>query len=357
MALVEWVVIPDRRRKAVSFAVDLNRSCAASESVMREVIGDRTVDEVLTIGRQEIEAQTLVQLKALSGVYGLGVSIMQVQLKNVHPPQGVQSSFNEVNQAQQEREQMINVANGEYNKAVPKARGEADQQLRAAEGYALSRVNEARGDAERFNALLAEYVKAPEVTRQRIYLETMAEVLPGLERKIILDEKAGGLVPLMSLDPRLKDSIPKDARPKPSNTFERPLRMKASVLFLVAVVIAVLVVLSAAIYIVRKLSSDHHAVRQTGWRSDDQIGHPFQGPSSRKFTGSKNGCWNGTAQPPRCRRRTSSTSSSTRSAVGASVIRCSISSGCAMNAAPNRDSTTSLAARRAIRSRAMNWSS
>lgn len=187
---------------------------AASESVMREVIGDRTVDEVLTIGRQEIEAQTLVQLKALSGVYGLGVSIMQVQLKNVHPPHGVQSSFNEVNQAQQEREQMINVANGEYNKAVPKARGEADQQLRAAEGYALSRVNEARGDAERFNALLAEYVKAPEVTRQRIYLETMAEVLPGLERKIILDEKAGGLVPLMSLDPGLKDSIPKDARPK-----------------------------------------------------------------------------------------------------------------------------------------------
>ena len=217
MALVEWVVqyrIDDAKQYLFAVRSPAETLRAASESVMREVIGDRTVDEVLTIGRQEIEAQTLVQLKALSGVYGLGVSIMQVQLKNVHPPQGVQSSFNEVNQAQQEREQMINVANGEYNKAVPKARGEADQQLRAAEGYALSRVNEARGDAERFNALLAEYVKAPEVTRQRIYLETMAEVLPGLERKIILDEKAGGLVPLISLDPGLKGSIPKDSRPK-----------------------------------------------------------------------------------------------------------------------------------------------
>jgi modulator of FtsH protease HflK len=144
MALVEWVVqyrIDDAKQYLFAVRSPAETLRAASESVMREVIGDRTVDEVLTIGRQEIEAQTLVQLKALSGVYGLGVSIMQVQLKNVHPPHGVQSSFNEVNQAQQEREQMINVANGEYNKAVPKARGEADQQLRAADGYALSRVN------------------------------------------------------------------------------------------------------------------------------------------------------------------------------------------------------------------------
>ncbi|HEY5769716.1 MAG TPA: FtsH protease activity modulator HflK, partial [Terrimicrobium sp.] len=185
MALVEWVVqyrIDDAKQYLFGVRSPADTLRAATESVMRDVIGDRTVDEVLTIGRQEIEVQTLVHLKALSEVYGLGVSIMQVQLKNVHPPRGVQSSFNEVNQAQQEREQMINVANGEYNKAVPKARGEADQRLRAAEGYALSRVNEARGDAERFNSLLAEYLKAPEVTRQRIYLETMAEVLPGLER-------------------------------------------------------------------------------------------------------------------------------------------------------------------------------
>lgn len=207
MALVEWVVqyrIIDAKRYLFNVRDPGETMRDASESVMREVVGDRTVDEVLTIGRQEIENESLLRLKQLSDVYGLGVSVMQVQLKDVHPPRNVQASFNEVNQAQQEREQMINMANGEYNKAVPRARGEADQRIRGAEGYALSRVNEAQGDAARFNALLAEYVKAPEVTRQRIYLETMAEVLPGLERKIILDEKVGGLLPLLNLDAKAK---------------------------------------------------------------------------------------------------------------------------------------------------------
>jgi membrane protease subunit HflK len=203
MALVEWVVqyrVEDAKQYLFGVRSPGETLRASSESVMREVVGDRTVDEVLTIGRQEIENESLNRLKQLSQRFGLGVSIMQVQLKNVHPPRGVQASFNEVNQAQQEREQMINVANGEYNKAVPRARGEADQRLRGAEGYALGRVNEARGDADRFNALLAEYLKAPEVTRQRIYLETMAEVLPALERKVILDESVGGLLPHLSLD-------------------------------------------------------------------------------------------------------------------------------------------------------------
>jgi membrane protease subunit HflK len=203
MALVEWVVqyrIIDARQYLFAVRSPGGTVRDASESVMREVVGDRTVDEVLTIGRQEIENESLERLKKITEHYGLGVSVMQVQLKNVHPPRGVQASFNEVNQAQQEREQLINVANGEYNKAVPRARGEADQKLSGAQGYALKRVNEAQGDAERFNALLSEYLKAPEVTRQRIYLETMAEVLPSLERKVILDEKVGGLLPLLQLD-------------------------------------------------------------------------------------------------------------------------------------------------------------
>jgi membrane protease subunit HflK len=203
MALVEWVVqyrIDDAKQYLFAVRSPKETLRASSESVMREVVGDRTVDEVLTIGRQEIESESLNRLKELAERYGLGVSIMQVQLKNVHPPRGVQASFNEVNQAQQEREQLINVANGEYNKAVPRARGEADQRLRGAEGYALSRVNEARGDADRFSALFNEYLKAPEVTRQRIYLETMAEVLPGLERKVILDQSLTGVLPHLSLD-------------------------------------------------------------------------------------------------------------------------------------------------------------
>jgi modulator of FtsH protease HflK len=207
MALVEWVVqyrIDDA--KAFLFHVrDPEETLRdASESVLREVVGDRTVDEVLTIGRQEIESEALIRLKQLSTRYGLGLAIMQVQLKNVNPPRNVQASFNEVNQAQQEKEQSINIANGEYNKAVPRARGQADQKIREAEGYALKRVNESRGDAERFEQQLTEFLKAPEVTRQRLYLEAMAEVMPLIERKIILDETAGQLLPLLPLDQKAK---------------------------------------------------------------------------------------------------------------------------------------------------------
>jgi modulator of FtsH protease HflK len=208
MANVEWVVqyrIDDAQKWLFHVYQPGSTLRDASESAMREVIGDRTVDEVLTIGRQEIENECLLRLKQLAEVrYELGVSIMQVQLKNVHPPGPVQASFNEVNQAQQEKEQQINLANGEYNKAVPRARGQAEQKVSEAEGYALRRVNEARGDAEKFTAVFTEYVKAPEVTRQRLYLETMQEVLPQLERKIILDEKASSVLPLLNIDPRPK---------------------------------------------------------------------------------------------------------------------------------------------------------
>jgi membrane protease subunit HflK len=207
MANVEWVVqyrIEDPKQFLFNVRDPGSTLRDAGESVMREVVGDRTVDEVLTIGRQEAETFALQGMKEFSQRYGLGIGIMQVQLKNVQPPSMVQSSFNEVNQAQQEREQMINVANGEYNKAVPRARGEASQKITSAEGYALRRVNEARGDGEKFNAQLAEYLKAPEITRQRLYYETIAEVLPQLERKVILDEKAGQLLPLLPLDSREK---------------------------------------------------------------------------------------------------------------------------------------------------------
>jgi membrane protease subunit HflK len=207
MVNVEWVVqyrIEDPKQYLFHVREPGSTLRDAGESVMREVVGDRTVDEVLTIGRQEAEMFALQGMKEFTERYGLGISVMQVQLINVQPPRMVQSSFNEVNQAQQEREQMINVANGEYNKAVPRARGEASQKMTAAEGYALRRVNEARGDADKFNAQLAEYLKAPEITRQRLYYETMAEVLPQLERKVILDDKAGQLLPLLPLDMRDK---------------------------------------------------------------------------------------------------------------------------------------------------------
>jgi membrane protease subunit HflK len=171
-----------------------------TEGVMCEIIGDRTVDEVLTIGRTEIEVESLGRLKEILAHFDMGVSAEQIQLKNVHPPRPVQRSFDEVNRAQQEREQMINEANGEYNRVIPRAKGLAEQRISGAEGFAVQRVNQAEGEVVRFKELLAQYDKAPAITRQRLYLETMNEVLPRLGPKIILDEDAKQFLPLMNLN-------------------------------------------------------------------------------------------------------------------------------------------------------------
>ncbi len=161
-ALVEWVV-QYRIADPVKFLFEVREPRETlryvSESVMREVVGDRTVDEVITIGRQEIESEALTKMQALSTKYAMGISIDQVQLKNINPPKPVQDSFNEVNQAQQEKEKLINEARRDYNKVIPLAEGEKDQRIREADGYRLKRVNEAEGDAARFSALLAEYAR------------------------------------------------------------------------------------------------------------------------------------------------------------------------------------------------------
>ena len=169
---------------------------------MREVIGDRTVDEVITIGRQDVETSALSRMQDLVKLYNLGIRVDQVQLKNVNPPAQVESSFNEVNKAQQDRENMINIANGDYNKVVPKAKGEAEQTIRGAEGYRFKRVNEAEGDATAFKSVLEQYVKAPAITRTRIYYETMAEVVPRMGPKIIIDESLRQLLPILPLSPK-----------------------------------------------------------------------------------------------------------------------------------------------------------
>lgn len=202
-ALVEWVV-QYRISEPVKFLFRVREPEAilrdVSESVMREVVGDRTVDEVITIGREEIEVEALAKMQELASKYEMGISIDQVQLKNINPPGPVQESFNEVNQAQQEKEKLINEARQGYNKVIPLAEGEKDQRIREAEGYKLKRINEAEGDVARFNAVLAEYLKAPEVTKRRIYLETLQQVLPGLRSKIIVDEKTSQILPLLHLD-------------------------------------------------------------------------------------------------------------------------------------------------------------
>ncbi len=198
-ALVEWVV-QFRIQDPKQFLYDVRNPGQTlrdlSEAAMREVIGDRTVDEVITVGRQEVESSALARLQEMAKLYQIGIVVDQVQLKNVNPPRPVQNSFNEVNKAQQDRENMINIANGEYNKAVPKARGEAESSIQAAEGYRFKRINEAEGDVASFNSMFEQYSKSPQITRSRIYLETMAEVIPQAGQKIIVDETLKQWMPI-----------------------------------------------------------------------------------------------------------------------------------------------------------------
>lgn len=173
---------------------------AMTEAVVRQAVGDRTVNEVLTVGRQGVASLVEQNLQALCDQYETGIKVEQVVLQNVNPPDKVKPSFNAVNQAQQEREERINTAQREFNQVIPRARGEAQQTVERAEGYALDRVNRSEGDAARFVALYKEYRKAPEVTRKRIYLETLAKVLPKAGRKVVVDKDVKSLVPLLNLE-------------------------------------------------------------------------------------------------------------------------------------------------------------
>ena len=175
-----------------------------SEAAMRQIVGDRTVNEVLTVGRTEIANSMEEYVQKLCREYSLGVKIDQVVLQDVNPPESVKAAFNAVNEAQQEKETLINQAKSEYNKVIPRARGQADETIQKAEGYATERVNRARGQVARFNDLYFEYIKAPEVTKRRIYLETMANVLPRLGNKIITDQEGNNVLPLLQM--QLKES-------------------------------------------------------------------------------------------------------------------------------------------------------
>jgi len=171
-----------------------------NEAMMRAVVGDHSVTEVLTTGRQEIEDQVKVRLQHLCDQYETGIVVDQVVLQDVNPPDPVKPSFNEVNQAEQERERAINEARSEYNRVIPRARGEALQMIQQAEGYAVDRVNRAKGDVVLFDEVLAAYRRAPEVTRRRIYLETMENVYPKVQKKLLLDDTLEGVLPLLQLD-------------------------------------------------------------------------------------------------------------------------------------------------------------
>ena len=170
-----------------------------SESAMRQIVGDRTVNEVLTVGRAEVamKAQDLIQ--RICDEYESGIQIEQIVLQDINPPDPVKPSFNAVNEAQQQKETLINQAKSEYNKVIPRAKGRAQETIQRAEGYAVNRVNRAEGEASRFNQLYQEYVKAPEVTKRRLYLETLEDILPKLGNKIVTDQNGNSVLPLLQM--------------------------------------------------------------------------------------------------------------------------------------------------------------
>ncbi len=171
-----------------------------AQIVMRSVVGDHTVTEVLTERRAEIAHQVQGKMQKLLDLYETGLRVETVQMQNVTPPSDeVKRAFNEVNEAQQEQSRKTNEAVQAYNQEVPRERGEADRTITKAEGYAINRTNTAKGDVARFNALLTEYHKAPEVTRQRLYLETMREILPAVKQVYVFDEERAA-APLPFLD-------------------------------------------------------------------------------------------------------------------------------------------------------------
>lgn len=207
-AVVQWIV-QYRVKDPVQFAFHIRNPEEAlrniSEAVMRLVIGDHIINEVLTTGREEIQLEALTKLQSILDEYNSGIEILNVILQDVNPPDEVKPSFNEVNEARQEKEKLINQAWEEYNRVIPKAKGQAEQQIRAAEGYKLDKINRAQGDAERFLLTLESYKKAPVVTRKRLYLEAFESLMPQLESKWILDENQKSLLPLLNLDSSKKE--------------------------------------------------------------------------------------------------------------------------------------------------------
>jgi membrane protease subunit HflK len=170
-----------------------------SESVMRRVVGNRLFDFVLTVGRAEIADRVKVEMQKVLDSYRTGIQVVNVKMQNVTPPGPVEAAFNEVNEAEQERESKINQAQAAYNREIPKAKGSALQTISQAEGYALERVNKAQGEANRFLDVLKEYRQAKDVTKRRLYLESMNQLLNRVGEIYLIDEDQKGLVPLLDL--------------------------------------------------------------------------------------------------------------------------------------------------------------
>ncbi len=207
VAVVEWIVqykIKDPYKYLFKVRDAESTFRYMNEAVVRRVVGDNSVDEVITIGRARIANEAQEELQKLCDLYGIGIEVNQLIFQDVNPPDQVKPSFNEVNESLQEKERKINEAWSEYNELIPRSRGEAAQMISAAEGYAMERVNNSKGDASRFTAIYKEYARAPLVTRKRLYLETINVILPKIGKKIIFDEKQKNILPLLNLGGEVK---------------------------------------------------------------------------------------------------------------------------------------------------------
>jgi len=199
---VEWIVqfqVADPYKFIFRIKDPVGTIRDIAEAMVRRSIGNANVTEVLTTERANLANDIQVSLQSTLNQYDIGVRIVTVKFQDVTPPDPVKAAYNEVNESEQQRESLIFQAREQYNREVPRARGEAKKVLQEAEGYAVERVNKARGETNRFLALLTEYRKAPSVTRSRIYLETLEEVLPRLDEIYVMDDKSGGLLPLLPL--------------------------------------------------------------------------------------------------------------------------------------------------------------
>jgi len=200
--VVEWIVqfkIKDPVKLLFNIRNPRETIRNISEAVMRQVIGDNTVNEVLTTRRVEVNHEVQKKLQEIMDSYNSGVQIVTVKLLDVNPPDEVKPSFNEVNEAKQEKEKVLNQAWEKYNKIIPKARGEALKTIEKSEGYAVNRINTAQGDAAKFIATWEAYKNAKQVTKKRLYLEAMNEILPKTGNKIIIDSKQKSILPLLNL--------------------------------------------------------------------------------------------------------------------------------------------------------------
>lgn len=213
---VKWIVqyqIRDPRKWLFAVRDGVAAIRDLSESVMRRIVGNRYSDSVLTLQRVEIAAQAQKELQELLDVYQTGAQVVTVKLQDVNPPVPVQPAFNEVNEARQQMERMINEAQEAYNREIPKAQGEGKRIVTEAEGYATEQVNRAQGEAKRFGEVLAAYRQAKDVTLRRFYLDAMQKILAGSGKVWVVDESVKGLLPLMNLGKNAKSApVEKEVR-------------------------------------------------------------------------------------------------------------------------------------------------